>query len=153
MRVPCRAPCLFYRLHASSVDFSSHPWKWLLGYMCALPGDIHVDHTNTVRESRERDPVLGFRQPCGRLLVMVVCVVCSPERRYVMSLSVSDHTGSTWLSCFNDEGLKLLNGITADQMNVLRPPATSQRCMRHKFACPANPNWAPKQNHAASLPV
>jgi hypothetical protein len=56
---------------------------------------------------------------------MVVCVVCSPERRYVMSLSVSDHTGSSWLSCFNDEGLKLLNGITADKMNVLRPPATS----------------------------
>ena len=43
----------------------------------------------------------------------------SPERRYVLSLSASDHTGSTWLSAFNDEGLKLLGGTTADQLNVI----------------------------------
>ena len=43
-------------------------------------------------------------------------VIDNPERRYVLSLSASDHTGSNWFSAFNDEGIKLL-GQTADQLN------------------------------------
>lgn len=51
-------------------------------------------------------------------------VIDNPERRYVLSLSASDHTGSSWLSAFNDEGITLLNGTTADQLNVCPfPPA------------------------------
>merc|ERR1712216_720538 len=43
-------------------------------------------------------------------------VIDNPERRYVMSLSVSDHTGSHWLSAFNEQGLVLLGGTTADEL-------------------------------------
>jgi replication factor A1 len=37
-------------------------------------------------------------------------------RRYVMSISMSDHTGSNWFSLFNEHGEKLLGGITAQQL-------------------------------------
>lgn len=39
-----------------------------------------------------------------------------PQYRYVLSFTIADHTGSTWLSCF-DEQARLLMGCTADEMN------------------------------------
>ncbi|KAK2762830.1 Replication factor A protein 1 [Arachnomyces sp. PD_36] len=42
-----------------------------------------------------------------------------PEYRYIISINVSDHTGQTWLSCFDDAG-RVLMGITADQLMELR---------------------------------
>lgn len=53
-------------------------------------------------------------------------VIDNPERRYVLSLSASDHTGSSWLSAFNDEGITLLNGTTADQLNEWKDNADPQ---------------------------
>jgi replication factor A1 len=42
-----------------------------------------------------------------------------PERRYIMSLNVCDHTGQLWLSCFDDVGRMIL-GMSADSLNELR---------------------------------
>ncbi|KKK21472.1 replication factor A 1, rfa1, partial [Aspergillus ochraceoroseus] len=42
-----------------------------------------------------------------------------PEYRYIMLISVSDHTGQLYLSCFDDVG-KLMMGTTADNLMELR---------------------------------
>jgi replication factor A1 len=42
------------------------------------------------------------------------------ENRYIMSVVVLDHTGSTWTTCFNDQGKVVLNGRTADEVAELR---------------------------------
>uniref|UniRef100_K3WKB5 Replication protein A subunit n=1 Tax=Globisporangium ultimum (strain ATCC 200006 / CBS 805.95 / DAOM BR144) TaxID=431595 RepID=K3WKB5_GLOUD len=42
------------------------------------------------------------------------------ENRYIMSVVVLDHTGSTWTTCFNDQGKVVLNGKTADEIGELR---------------------------------
>ena len=42
-----------------------------------------------------------------------------PENRYILSVSVSDHTGQIYLNCFDDVG-KMIMGITADQLMDLR---------------------------------
>ena len=41
------------------------------------------------------------------------------ERRYILSMVCSDHTGSSWLSAFNDQAIKIMGGITADEMYEL----------------------------------
>lgn len=38
------------------------------------------------------------------------------ERRYILSIVASDHTGSTWLSGFNDQGIKIMGNTTADAL-------------------------------------
>lgn len=38
-----------------------------------------------------------------------------PQHRYIMSISVSDHTGQIWLSCFDEVG-RLVMGLTADEL-------------------------------------
>ena len=43
-----------------------------------------------------------------------------PEYRYVMSLSVNDHTGQLWLSCFDDTARVLMGGKSADQLMEMR---------------------------------
>jgi len=43
-----------------------------------------------------------------------------PEYRYVMSLSVNDHTGQLWLSCFDDTARVVMNGKSADELMELR---------------------------------
>ncbi|KAK0638749.1 hypothetical protein B0T16DRAFT_394607 [Cercophora newfieldiana] len=43
-----------------------------------------------------------------------------PEYRYVMSLSVNDHTGQMWLSCFDDTARVIMNGKSADQLMELK---------------------------------
>lgn len=40
--------------------------------------------------------------------------------RYILSLMVCDHSGSTWLTAFNEAAQALLGGVTADQMNQLK---------------------------------
>jgi replication factor A1 len=42
------------------------------------------------------------------------------ENRYIMSIVVVDHTGSTWTTCFNDQGKIVLQGKTADEIAELR---------------------------------
>ncbi|KAL2913642.1 Replication factor A protein 1 [Polyrhizophydium stewartii] len=42
-----------------------------------------------------------------------------PNYRYIMSLSVTDYTGQTWLQAFNETAEKLI-GKTANEMNELR---------------------------------
>ncbi|KAK4897235.1 hypothetical protein LTR28_001754, partial [Elasticomyces elasticus] len=42
-----------------------------------------------------------------------------PEYRYIMSVSVSDHTGQLWLSCFDDVGRSIM-GMTADELMALK---------------------------------
>ncbi|CAI7568295.1 unnamed protein product [Penicillium pancosmium] len=51
------------------------------------------------------------------------CEMCDkshpkPEYRYIMPLSVSDHTGQLWLSCFDDTG-RLIMGMSADDLMQL----------------------------------
>lgn len=38
-----------------------------------------------------------------------------PEYRYIMSISVSDHTGQIWLSCFDEVGRQIM-GMSADEL-------------------------------------
>ncbi|CAG8222142.1 unnamed protein product [Penicillium olsonii] len=52
------------------------------------------------------------------------CEMCDkthpkPEYRFIMPLSVSDHTGQLWVSCFDDTGRTIM-GMTADQLMQLR---------------------------------
>ncbi|KAJ3036022.1 Replication factor A protein 1 [Rhizophlyctis rosea] len=42
-----------------------------------------------------------------------------PAYRYMMSINISDHTGQTWVTAFNDQGEQLL-GKTADEMVRIR---------------------------------
>jgi replication factor A1 len=42
-----------------------------------------------------------------------------PEYRYLMSLSVNDHTGQLWLTCFDEIGRRIM-GRSADQMMELK---------------------------------
>jgi len=42
-----------------------------------------------------------------------------PEHRYILSISVLDHTGQLWLSCF-DEAARVVMGMSADQLVELR---------------------------------
>lgn len=42
-----------------------------------------------------------------------------PEHRYVMSVNVSDHTGTLWLSCFDDVG-RMVMGMSADDLMTMR---------------------------------
>ncbi|KAJ5101467.1 Nucleic acid-binding OB-fold-containing protein [Penicillium alfredii] len=42
-----------------------------------------------------------------------------PEYRFILPLSVSDHTGQLWLSCFDDTG-RLVMGTSADHLMQLR---------------------------------
>jgi replication factor A1 len=52
------------------------------------------------------------------------CEACNVEmeqcqRRYILGLNILDHSGQTWATAFNDEGEKLLNGMTADELNLI----------------------------------
>ncbi|CAI5745512.1 unnamed protein product [Peronospora destructor] len=42
------------------------------------------------------------------------------ENRYILSVMMLDHTGSTWTTCFNDQGKVVMNGRTADEIGELR---------------------------------
>ena len=42
-----------------------------------------------------------------------------PEYRYIMSTSISDHTGQLWLSCFDEVG-RMIMGTTADELMALQ---------------------------------
>lgn len=48
------------------------------------------------------------------------------ENRYIMSVVVLDHTGSSWTTCFNDQGKVVLNGRTADEIGELRETNPAQ---------------------------
>ncbi|KAJ5585346.1 Replication factor A protein 1 [Penicillium hispanicum] len=52
------------------------------------------------------------------------CEMCDkthprPEYRFIMPISVSDHTGQLWLSCFDDTG-RLIMGTSANELMQLR---------------------------------
>ncbi|KAG7390324.1 60S acidic ribosomal protein P1 [Phytophthora pseudosyringae] len=42
------------------------------------------------------------------------------ENRYILSVVMLDHTGSTWTTCFNDQGKVVMGGRTADEIGELR---------------------------------
>ena len=54
-----------------------------------------------------------------------------PQYRYVMSVSVNDHTGQAWFSCFDDVGKKIM-GMTADELHGLQE--TDQAMANEAFA-------------------
>ncbi|KAJ5668805.1 Replication factor A protein 1 [Penicillium macrosclerotiorum] len=77
------------------------------------------------------------------------CEMCDkthprPEYRYIMPISVSDHTGQLWLSCFDDTG-RLIMGTSADNLMQLReddPTAFGEvfqeaNCRTWSFRCRA----------------
>jgi len=41
------------------------------------------------------------------------------KARYILSVTGADHTGATWLSAFNEQGIQLL-GKTADELHQMR---------------------------------
>lgn len=43
-----------------------------------------------------------------------------PEYRYIMTVSVADHTGQLYLSCFDDVGRIVMGGKSADELMELR---------------------------------
>lgn len=45
----------------------------------------------------------------SRAIGLVKFLVTTHARRYILTLTASDHTGSLWLSCFNDQGKSILN--------------------------------------------
>ncbi|KAJ5528645.1 Nucleic acid-binding OB-fold [Penicillium freii] len=67
-----------------------------------------------------------------------------PEYRFIMPISVSDHTGQLWLSCFDDTGRNIM-GTTADELMQLReddPTAFGEvfqgaNCQTWSFRCRA----------------
>jgi replication factor A1 len=67
-----------------------------------------------------------------------------PEHRYIMSVSVNDHTGQLYLSCFDDVG-RMVMGMSADQLMELVENDTSARdrafedamCKTYTFKCRA----------------
>lgn len=43
-----------------------------------------------------------------------------PEYRYLMTISVSDHTGQMYLTCFDDVGRIIMGGKSADELTEMR---------------------------------
>ncbi|KAK0720581.1 putative single-stranded DNA-binding protein 68k chain [Lasiosphaeris hirsuta] len=43
-----------------------------------------------------------------------------PQYRYIMSMSVNDHTGQLWLSAFDDTGRVIMGGKSADELVEIR---------------------------------
>jgi replication factor A1 len=68
----------------------------------------------------------------------------APERRYVLSFSVSDHTGSFWLDAFDDTG-RLIMGMTANEFHEMKENGTGDEktiidkaiCKSYIFRCKA----------------
>ena len=68
-----------------------------------------------------------------------------PSYRYVMSLSVNDHTGQLWLSCFDETGTVIMGGKTANQLMEMRENDDPQlaaafeaaNCRKLAFRCRA----------------
>ena len=42
-----------------------------------------------------------------------------PDHRYILSLTVSDYSGQTWVQCFNDVGVQIL-GMSAKELLELK---------------------------------
>lgn len=55
--------------------------------------------------------VFRFCEKCGRNSQV--------EFRYIMTITANDHTGSSWLTMFNEAGQELLNGVTASRLKEL----------------------------------
>ncbi|KAJ6140091.1 Nucleic acid-binding OB-fold [Penicillium samsonianum] len=77
------------------------------------------------------------------------CEMCEkthpkPDYRFIMPISVSDHTGQLWLSCFDDTGRNIM-GTSADELMQLReddPGAFGEvfqgaNCQTWNFRCKA----------------
>ncbi len=80
-----------------------------------------------------------------------------PLYRYIMSISVADHTGQIYLSCFDEVG-QIIMGMTADQLVELRendePAATAAldgaNCQTLLFKCRAKmENYQDQQRHVS----
>lgn len=51
---------------------------------------------------------------------MVIPSVLSILKRYILSMTLSDHTGKAWVTVFNNDAEPLLKGRTADELNELK---------------------------------
>ncbi|KAK1754794.1 hypothetical protein QBC47DRAFT_346379 [Echria macrotheca] len=68
-----------------------------------------------------------------------------PNYRYIMSLSVNDHTGQLWLSCFDDSGRIIMGGKSANEIMELRETDDTAfaaafeaaNCRKYSFRCRA----------------
>jgi replication factor A1 len=56
-----------------------------------------------------------------------------PQYRYIMSVSVSDHTGQIWLSCFDDVG-RMIMGMTADELVELKESDAGETVVTNIFS-------------------
>ena len=68
-----------------------------------------------------------------------------PQYRYILQVSVQDHTGQLWLSCFDDVGKTIMNGKTADEVMAIKEDDEARAatefemasCQRLTFRCRA----------------
>jgi len=51
-----------------------------------------------------------------------------PEYRYIMSINVSDHTGTLWLSCFDDVG-RMIMGMSADELMAIKEEGDEKKVL------------------------
>jgi replication factor A1 len=78
-----------------------------------------------------------------------VCANCNinhpkPQHRFIMTVNVSDHTGSIYLSCFDDVG-RLIMGMNGDQLTELKETDNDAvnkafedaNCKTYTFTCRA----------------
>jgi replication factor A1 len=49
--------------------------------------------------------------------------------RYIISLTASDYTGTTWLTVFNEQGEMLLGGTKADYLQEMRGSGVQIPCL------------------------
>ncbi len=83
-----------------------------------------------------------------------------PSYRYIMSISVTDHTGQIWLSCFDDVG-KAIMGKSADEVMELRDEDEAQfaalfeaaNCRKWNFRCRAKMDQFGDTQRYVSLPL
>jgi len=91
-----------------------------------------------IKQSRDHPPwyqacpVEGCNKKMTEVGGVYHCAKCGSTHdhfkpRYVLSINANDHSGSSWLTCFNDTASDILNGTTADTLlNWLSQGAQTQ---------------------------
>lgn len=63
-----------------------------------------------------------------------------PEWRYILTISLADHTGQLWLSCFDDVG-RMVIGASANEMMELRDDPSTEAVFNEKVAAANCQSW------------
>ncbi|KAJ6007948.1 Replication factor A protein 1 [Penicillium herquei] len=127
----------WYDAQGRTEAFTSHA-----SLSSATNTSMKTDQFKTI--AQVRDEQLGKILPGATQLVVLKDATKRAEYRYTMPVSVSDHTGNLWLTCFDDTG-RLIMGRSADDMMQLReddPTAFSEvfqdaNCQTWHFRCRA----------------